>query len=251
MAKQNNSEKEMQEETSQKRIKALENDVEVLKDRLRVLEDIEAIQKLQRAYGYYMDHMMPDEIAELFTDDGEQEWKGLGVFKGKETIREAWKVTRKWPAEQLHVGVQISPYITVAPDGNSAKGRWYCVGGSPMPGNGTVSSLIYFGLYENDYVKEKGIWKIKSLRIGIMYSMRSAEKEINQEDDERIVQISMSQYPFSKRLSRVPRQEWPSPWIRPFHFKHPVTGKETSEAAWNAEHPTEMPPGGENWNKEE
>lgn len=239
----------MSVEKSEERLRTLENEVATLKNQLRTLEDIEAIQKLQRAYGYYMDHMMPNEIAELFTDDGEQEWQGLGTFKGKETIRKAWTVTRQWPPEQLHVGVQMSPYITIAPDGKTAKGRWYCIGGSPLQGNGTVSGLIYFALYENDYVKENGIWKIKALRIGLMYTLKTIEGEQNPEEDERVTQISMGRYPFTTRMSRVPKQEWPSPWIRPFSFKHPVTGKDVNETveAWNKAHLFSMPPGGEKW----
>jgi hypothetical protein len=58
----------------------------------------------------------------------------------------------------------------------------------------------------------------------------------------------MGHYEFTERISRCPRQEF-EPWIRPFSFKHPVTGKDVNKTveAWNKANPCPMPPGGERW----
>ena len=49
----------------------------------------------------------------------------------------------------------------------------------------------------------------------------------------------MSEYPFSERLPRTPRQEHQF-YLLPFSFKHPVTGKDVNKdvEAWY-----ELPPG--------
>ena len=43
------------------KIKTLAETTEKLEIRLRTMEDIEAIKKLQRAYGYYLEHWQEDE----------------------------------------------------------------------------------------------------------------------------------------------------------------------------------------------
>ena len=48
----------------------LEEQFKILQEKVRTLEDIEQINILQRAYGYYVDNMMPDDVADLFTNDG-------------------------------------------------------------------------------------------------------------------------------------------------------------------------------------
>ena len=44
--------------TVEKRIVALEQKVKTQEIQLTILKDIEAIKKLQKAYGYYVEHMM-------------------------------------------------------------------------------------------------------------------------------------------------------------------------------------------------
>lgn len=52
------------------------------------LRDIEAIKKLQRAYGYYVERMMYQEIVDYFTDipDVILDWLE-GKFLGKEGVK--------------------------------------------------------------------------------------------------------------------------------------------------------------------
>ena len=41
-----------------------------LEHRVGELEDLNAIRRLHWAYGYYIDFNRPDEVAELFAEDG-------------------------------------------------------------------------------------------------------------------------------------------------------------------------------------
>ena len=54
--------------------------------------------------------------------------------------------------------MQFQPVITVAPDGQSAKVRSRALS---IMGNWQRNSQWMGGVYENDYVKENGVWKIK------------------------------------------------------------------------------------------
>ena len=50
-------------------LKELEEKVASVQEKVRTLEDIEQIKILQRAYGYYLDNQMCDDLADLFTED--------------------------------------------------------------------------------------------------------------------------------------------------------------------------------------
>ena len=68
----------MNVDTLESRVRALEGRVSELQTelaardkRLRDLEDIEAIKKLQCAYGYYLEHWMAEEIVDCFSTSPE------------------------------------------------------------------------------------------------------------------------------------------------------------------------------------
>jgi hypothetical protein len=240
-------------------VETLAKQVEQLQGQIQLLRDENAIQKLETAYGYFLEHLMVDEIADCWADSGALEWVGLGIYRGKPQIKELWKTVKQHFAERgetRHMGPRICPFVTVAPDGKTANARLY-VAGSMMG-----ASM----LCENIYVKEDGVWKIKLMSVGgfpFDPAMRSAvtatsalgpdaagapPAPMTPEQEEKGTQEYMSYYPFSERLPRTPRQEF-GPYLRPFSFRHPVTGKDVNEtvAAHNAANPCPMPPGGEKW----
>ena len=49
-------------------IRGIEARLLELEDKVRILDDIEAIKKLQRSYGYYIEHWMYEEIVDCFSD---------------------------------------------------------------------------------------------------------------------------------------------------------------------------------------
>jgi DNA-binding protein H-NS len=53
------------------KLKKLEKTVKALKKETQAQADIESIKKLQRAYGYYLEHWQEDEIVELFSHNPE------------------------------------------------------------------------------------------------------------------------------------------------------------------------------------
>ena len=64
------------------RVLAMERQMELMAARLGMLEDVEAIRRLQNAYGYYLDKCLYAEVVDLFADDGEIHVDG-GIYRGK------------------------------------------------------------------------------------------------------------------------------------------------------------------------
>ena len=56
------------------------------------LEDINAIKRLQRTYGYYLDKNLWTDLADLFAKDGSIELAQRGVYKGPRVREFLFKV---------------------------------------------------------------------------------------------------------------------------------------------------------------
>ena len=66
----------------------LERKIALLEQRKTALQDINDIKRLQRAYGYYLDAAMWDQVADLFAENGTVEFGLDGVYGGKERVRQ-------------------------------------------------------------------------------------------------------------------------------------------------------------------
>lgn len=193
------------------------DEVHTLGTRIGLLEDHDAIEKVQRAYGYYVDKAMWPDVADLYQENGTLEIGGRGVFLGKKRVLE-YLVTGLGPVGP-HKGViinhqQFQGIVDVAGDGKSGKGRWTAF---VMGGGGWGDCT-----YENEYVKENGIWKIKTLRAS--FSMYTSYKEGWQ----------TSATPNTRPDSFLPPPDlpptriyltYPSFFVEPYHYPNPVTGR--------------------------
>ena len=63
----------------------------------------------------------------------------------------------------------MQPVVTLAADGQSGKGRWHIM--AMLGGYGRSASWAG-GVYENEYVRENGVWKFKDVRYLPQYSGR-------------------------------------------------------------------------------
>jgi hypothetical protein len=224
----------MSDKSLEAKVKTMESEIKSLKKQMQRLEDIDAIKRLQCAYGYYLEHWMGDEIIDCFAKDN-PEVSGTfveGTYKGPEGIRRYFGGMKEVPPEFLHMVMQVSPVITVAEDGRTAHGRWYGYGGILSHATVPLDPAIMAVIYEMDYIKEDGAWKILKLRLLMHYAYTSGK-------------IPPPPPPDSKEAPRerpkLSPDEWaehdtqyPSGYIYPFHYVHPVTGKPTSEARRNA-----------------
>lgn len=222
----------MKEEELEARIKALENRV---KD-LQTLIDIEEIKKLQRAYGYYLEHWMADEIIELFADDSDVAlifpWNE-GTYTGKEGVTRYYKGRFKQQPELLHQIMQLSPIIDVGLDGKTARGRWYGYGAIASPRGEGVGQSIINGIYENEYVKKEGRWKFKSISWALNYMVKPGQGWVAPERLAAADPNFKMSWPEPDIQPTGFNPKYPSGYIFPFHYKHPVTGEKTSEDKLN------------------
>src|SRR6187455_3137698 len=106
-------------------VQALEARIAALEQRKERIEDVNAIERLQAAYGYYADRGLWEEAANLFADDGTIEIALDGVYVGKPRVREYLRtISGGRPSltdGELGEHLQVMPVITLAPDGLTAK----------------------------------------------------------------------------------------------------------------------------------
>lgn len=130
-------------------------------------EDISAIKRLQRSYGYFVDKGLWTDLAEYFTDDAVANYPA-GTFIGKASIREhLYRNVGNVPVGQVGLGdgrlynhMNIQPVVHLDPGGNTARGRWRAFA---MFGSFGGNAMWAEGVYEMQYRKDGGVWKIAHL----------------------------------------------------------------------------------------
>ncbi|MBF8268535.1 MAG: hypothetical protein HW386_244 [Gammaproteobacteria bacterium] len=190
------------------------------------IRDINEIENLQRIYGYYTDKMLWDQVVDLFTEDGTLEIGLSGVYVGKDSLRRylySLSDGRQGPIEGvLYEHLQLQSIITVSDDGQSADGRWRDLIQTGTYGAGSGGQWGE-GPYENEYVKENGVWKINKLH---WYATFIAPYEGGwlkvSEDAVRDYSVGKGVMPDRPTSDDYP--SYPAASIPPFHFANPVTG---------------------------
>ncbi len=224
---------------------SIEERLAALEKRLQHVEDVQAINRLQYAYNYYVEHMMKQEIIDCFADSPDVLLDWLeGKWKGKEGVKEYFNVNQVPPVGFRHQLMPSSGLITLDPGGLSAKGRWYAFGGIMMPGRPqqgqkpSFSRSFINGIYEIGYIKEGGIWKILTINWIIPYGVRIDDGWIMPEDIAGPMLKGQGAPEGATMAPDIPMDpndlRYVTGYIFPFHFKHPVTGKPSSEATLNA-----------------
>ena len=144
--------------------------IAALEQRVQDLEDMRAVKHLQRAYGFYADRGLWQEVADLFAPDGTLEVGADGVYVGRHRIRQYLQrvggAQRGLPWGRLQDHYQLQPVVHVAPDGPSARGRWLDFA---LLGDFGKSATWGHGIQENEYVRRDGVWMIKSLHLYTTY----------------------------------------------------------------------------------
>ncbi len=201
----------------------LETRILRLEARTARVHDANDIKRLQRAYGYYVDAGLWDEVADLFADDASVEYGLDGVYSSRERIREylyALGDGRSGLAEgRLNEHLQLMPVVTVAPDGMTARGRWRAL---ILAGQYGESAAWGEGPYENEYVKEDGVWKIRRLHWYSSVMVPYADGWLSTADPTGGIYVSDALPPDAPPT--VEYETWPGTYLPPFHFPNPVLG---------------------------
>jgi len=220
--------------------KETEGRLKALEKKVGILEDINEVKRLQRVYSYYVMHMMRDEIYDLFGDHPEVRLHWLeGTWLGKEGVERYFGVGSNRPEPTpgfLHQVMPIAGVVDVTPDGQRAKGRWYSFGEVAIPRadeSGKFNCSIVGGLYEIEYIKQNGVWKMLKIDWIIPLNIRiPSESWVPVENFVNAIRNFKGPIPDIAPEDFDPR--FVSGYIFPFHYNHPVTGRPASEKAKNA-----------------
>lgn len=210
------------------RVAQLETQVSELIRRLTTVEDIEAIKRLQRIYGYYIDKALWSKVIDLFTDDCTIEISGRGEYWGRAGAETVYRklvggLIGKSNGDdglehgQLHNHFQLQGVVSVADDGKHAKGRWRAF--MQVAHLDKVADWAE-GPYEMEYVKRDGRWFISRLH---WFATYYTTFEDGWRTFGRPMPRTSTEFP-PDRSSTFEYESYPCVFVPPFHFEHPVTG---------------------------
>jgi hypothetical protein len=213
-----------------------------LEQRVGELEDINAIRRLHWAYGYYIDFNLPEQVADLFAEDGSVVFLS-GEYVGRagvlrlygDWIQGIFTNGKPGPINGLLLDhFQMQDIITVAPDRKTAKGRfrgmlfggWHDQFLDEKPAE-VPQQFMEAGIYENDYVLENGAWKIKRLDYKMQWQ---GDYETGWAHTVAHLQPAVKCFPENPigpdfiLPEEEYRQTWPYRQDVPMHFAHPKFG---------------------------
>jgi len=223
---------------------SIESRLNALADRVGMLEDHNAIRRLHYAYGYYTDYNRAEELSELFADDAEIIFLS-GIYRGKAGAR---RLYGDWFQNFFTGGTpgpiygflldhfQMQDIITVAPDRQTAKGRFRAIlfGGNHESRDykpaGLPDQFYEAGMYENDYVVEDGVWKIKRLDYVVQWQADYEKGWYNTIAHLQPLTKTFPEDPIGPdELIDNQRQTWPFRQDLPMHYAHPVLQRMLAE----------------------
>lgn len=130
-----------------------------LDERIRRLEDLDAIHRLFTDYGRHLDAGDVESYAALFTDDGEVLLGPMGRAKGRDAIRELMRKTLHGRAgSAFHI--ISSPAVELDGDRATSEVMWTVIQRDPdgRPKLGMI------GRHLDDLVREDGTWRFARRR---------------------------------------------------------------------------------------
>ncbi len=186
--------------------------------RLGLLEDVTQLERMNSIYGYYLAHLQWDDLTGIFSPTGSIEIAMRGVYVGSASVRRNLDLYGKATDSQFglqHNHMQFQPVIDVAPDGQSAKMRSRALS---IMGQYERYSQWMGGVYENDYVKENGVWKIKRDQVFNTYFVPYTVgwKTVQPRPPPGITEVNPPDLPPSH-----PFEMYPRPFLPPFHYANP------------------------------
>ena len=224
----------------EEKVKELEKQLHEVRHQVGMLEDINAVRHLQYKYGYYIDKCLYNEVLDLYTEDGEVHFLG-GIYRGRAGVRRLYidrfqknfTGGRNGPVPGFLLDHPILQFIVdVTPDRNRAylRGRTLMQAGrhESLELDSQVPRQWWEGgIYENEYAKEDGIWKIKILNYRAFWHADFDQGWAKTRPD--YIPMPDKTYPEDplgpdELIKPTPRL-WPHTDVVPFHYPHPVTGK--------------------------
>jgi SnoaL-like protein len=219
---------------------SVQQQLAALARKVRNLEDIHAVRTLHFKYGYYIDMCLYDEACALFADDGEVRFLN-GVYQGKagvrrlycEWFRNLFTKGKNGPVRGFLLDhLQLQDIVDVAPDGKTARGRFRALmlAGQHSSKEERVPNFPdqcwEGGIYENEYVNENGLWKIKRQIYNMLWQADYEPGWAKSGVHLPPIDETFPENPIGPdEILPITPKVWPETRVVPFHYAHPVTGK--------------------------
>ena len=138
--------------------------LEELYEKVKHIEEVEEIKRLQRKYQYWLTKQDFEKIVERCfaqkTPGVSIEASDSGIYRETEGIKRFFlqfmdKLRHTQGAFTMHLAV--APIIEIAKDGKTARGIWFSPG---CAGDANSNGMWIWGVYMVDYVKEDEKWRL-------------------------------------------------------------------------------------------
>jgi hypothetical protein len=187
-------------------------------------ESVRAVKRVQETYASYSQFGLWTDMAALFSDNAQLSY-GKDNAQGRQAIQNYFLTTfgegtHGLKPGALHTQMVLRPLINVSADGQSAKGRWWEFS---MTGQYGVKAEWAAGIFENEYVRERGVWKISRMRYNPMFAGPYATGWRNVDEDQKIVP-----YHFTPDETGIPVPDLPASALAPVDPKMNVATALTS-----------------------
>jgi hypothetical protein len=216
-----------QDAANEARIKELESELTVLEKAVVESEDVSAVKRPRRTYGYYVDKGLWEDLADLFAADAVANYPS-GVFVGKQSILEHYvqnlgggKLGRN--DGDLAEYMILQPIVNIDPSGTTARGRWRALA---MLGTYGKSATWAEGPYEVEYAKHNGVWKIKVLNYYGTFTSPYEDGAWGKKRDTAGPPPRKLAHPADKPRDNSVCPPYPAACVPPFHYANPVSGRD-------------------------
>ena len=197
---------------------------------LAMAEAFDGAENVSDAYGYYIDQFSWRETGALFARDGWKELSYIGTFIGRDRVTNSMiqrygENGASSAMQTLHQKVQ--PYITVLGDGSRAQARLRLL---QMNSASTGSGSMIFGIYEDQAIKQDGIWKIHGMDLDytVLADYAAGWTAVDPAASRRFAPPPEQAARFRIDAPLRGQVFAPYPRVAPmgFHFANPVSGRE-------------------------
>ena len=206
------------------------SELQIVPGALARAEAFDGAENVSNAYGYDIDQFAWRRTADLFARDGWKELSYIGTFIGKDRVLGSLiqRYGEGGPNDAFQaIHQKTQPFVTVLDDGARAfvRNRLFQFN-SADGGSGSWIS----GIYENQVVKEDGIWRIHGMDLDYVWlgDYASGWTGIDPAASARFGPAAEQIAAFGPDAPLRGETFAPYPRIAPmgFHFANPVSGRE-------------------------
>jgi hypothetical protein len=212
------------------RIETLEKQLAQLEAAVIESEDVSAVKRLTRTYGYYVEKGLWADLADLFAADAVANYTS-GVFVGKASIRRNYVENLGGGKLGLNDGqlsehMMLQPIVHIDAGGKTARARWRAFA---MLGRYAEAATWSEGPYEIEYIKDNGVWKIKVLNYYSTFISPYEDGGWGKKRDAVAPVTRKLPHPADKPRDPKECPQYPGVCVPPFHYKNPVSGRNAGD----------------------